>query len=239
MKNNLNWLPILALTCVVTLIPISYSHSSPKPFLSYMDDPWLTKSFCDSEHGQKFARSKVIAQIYLAIGDFIYESNDAKALSVNYGGIMRSKDTTSNKDLYESFQESVKKYNSNKEYALNIDNVNSAHRAQCYKEERKNNQPMEIYFEKCNAKVNSMIEAKHGNALVRFSCSLSIKGRVFPVLVDSKCGIKIGEKRLEGRYELTDISAFEETTIKQGIKRLLDEHAKNLSEVFKLTKMCK
>ena len=64
-------------------------------------------------------------------------------------------------------------------------------------------------------------------------------GREFPVLVDSKCYIKVGENRFEKGHKLHDINAFEETTIKDGLKRLLDERAKNLSEVFKVIKMCK
>ena len=91
---------------------------------------------------------------------------------------------------------------------------------------------------KCRVKMNSMVEAKHGNALVRFGCGLQIKGREFPVLVKSSCQIQVGEKRFNGLHKLTDINAFEETTIKDGLKRLLDEYAKNLSEVFEVAKMC-
>ena len=91
---------------------------------------------------------------------------------------------------------------------------------------------------KCRVKMNSMVEAKHGNALVRFGCELQIKGREFPVLVKSSCQIQVGEKRFNGMHKLTDINAFEETTIKDGLKRLLDEYAKNFSEVFEVVKMC-
>lgn len=76
--------------------------------------------------------------------------------------------------------------------------------------------PDESHVNKCTAKMNSMVEAKHGNALVRFGCGLSIKGREFPVLVKSSCQIQFVEKRFNGLHKLTDINAFEETTIKGG-----------------------
>ena len=243
MKNNLNWLPILALTCVVTLITVSYSYSSPRPFhlLKNPKNVDLVRGyFCDQKDGHKFARNKVIASINLVIGDFISKSGDAKYLNVNYGSIISPKDITSNRDLYESFKGSIKKYNSDKEYAQQIEDKKHSQIMDCLFNEQKKNPNDTFPLDKCNAKLNSKVEAKYGNALVRFECDLSIKGIEFPVLVKSKCKIKVGEKRFyHDTFNLTDINAFEETTIKQGLKRLLDEHVKNLSEVFEVAKMCK
>ena len=123
MKNNLTWLLILALTCVVTLIPDRYSYSSPRPFEVYIKskNDVIREVFCKTEDAQKFARSKVIANIELRIKDFIYTSGDSKYIGINYGEYTRSgKDTTTNKDIHESFIQSVKKYNSEKEYAQYI-----------------------------------------------------------------------------------------------------------------------
>ena len=86
--------------------------SENAPFIKY---------FCDKESTKKFARSKVIARINLTVNDLIRKSGDAESLSVNYGKFTPSKDITTNKDIYESFIGSIKKYNGDKEYNQHID----------------------------------------------------------------------------------------------------------------------
>jgi hypothetical protein len=210
------------------LIPVKYSYGgNPKPFDDYnKENSYLLDIQCKDEQFLKFNRGKTIININLTIDDYIFRSDDAKTI-----GIDRDFRDRNNEDIYESFLNSIKKYNPDKETAFYIKDEEREFSSKCLDGDFSK-------FSKCRSKTKSYISAKYGNALIRLSCFLSVKGRTYPILLESKCWIKAGEKR-GGELNLTDINVFEETSIRPGIKRLLDEHAKNLSKIFEAVKFCK
>jgi hypothetical protein len=219
------------------LIPVKYSYGgNPNPFDLLKKFPDLMKHECGKNNNFiKFNRSKQIVDINLYIGDYIPFSGDAKALGIEVDHRPLPPDVEkphNNLGIEESFVDSIKKYNPDKEIALYVDDEKTKFLGKCLKKESNS-------MEKCWSKSNSYISAKYGNALIRFNCSLSVKGKTYPILLQSGCYIKAGEKKFSRGQELTDINAFEETSIKQAIKRLLDEHAKNLSKFFDVANLCK
>jgi hypothetical protein len=93
--------------------------------------------------------------------------------------------------------------------------------------------------EKCRAEASAFIAAKHGNSIGQLYCNIRIKGVDYPVLTYSSCSVNADSKLEYNRgFELTDINAFEPSTIEGGLIRMLDEHIRNLSDVFVLAAKC-
>ena len=215
------------------LIPVKSSYGgNPKPFDDYnKENIYFMDYQCKEGQFLKYNRGKIITRISLSIKDYIDKSGDTKKL-----GIQRTyKEKTNSEDIYESFLNSVKKYNPGKEIALYISDEKSEFRGKCITKASGEISKLE----KCISKAESYISSKYGNALIKFSCFLGVKGTTYPILLESDCSIKAGEKFNERGLKLSDINTFEETSIRQGIKRLLDEHARNLSKIFKVVKLCK
>lgn len=228
---------VVALVCLMNLISVNHADSGPYPYKYWMDNPDSFRSYyCSDEKYLRFKRGNQIATVHLSIKDFIYNSGDAKNLSIDFDKY--DKKSESNNGIYESFLASVKNHNSGKEVALFIANENEEVLKKCAAE----NSGKEgfSWIDKCRAKQASYIGAKYGNALLQFYCHLQVKGTRYPILLRSRCSINASEKLEYSKLnELTDINAFEESTIKEGVKRLLDEHVKNLSKVFEVIKLCK
>jgi hypothetical protein len=223
------------LMIAISFVFANFADADPTPFSRFNKDSWFFKNIhCKDEKFLKLKNGKQIVKIDLIIGDFIYESGNAKALGIerkyDLNGPIKLKGSV---DINDSFINSIKKYNPDKEIAFYISDDRNTFTTNCYSEPRKNKN------QRCIEKAESYISAKYGNALIRYSCSLDVKGSTFPILLQSKCSIKVGEKPdYSEDLELTDINYFEGTSIKQGVMRLLDEHAKNLSTIFEKVKLC-
>ncbi|MCH7500835.1 MAG: hypothetical protein IH886_12645 [Nitrospinae bacterium] len=67
-----------------------------------------------------------------------------------------------------------------------------------------------------------------------------MKGTKYPILIESSCSVVASDEfKYDNNWELHDLNALEETTIKKGIMRLLDRHIETLSEIFDIAKQCK
>jgi hypothetical protein len=221
---------ILFVACL-SIGTTSYGGSAPFSFYREADN---LEYLCFDSDIFKYARMTQIGRIHLSVKDFEYGSGDARALGVFF-------DTDdlvhSNAKMYDRFVESVKTHNRAAIIDFGIEAEYRGKSRSCVSN-LDGTAGLEG-IEKCHAEATAFIGAKHGNSIGQFYCNIQIKGMNYPVLTYSSCSVN-ADIRLEynRRFELTDINAFEPSTIEVGLIRMLDEHIRNLSDVFALAAKC-
>jgi hypothetical protein len=221
---------ILFLACL-SLARTAYGESAP--FAFYRDADNLEYLCFDSDIF-KYARMTQIGKIHLSVTDFDYGSGDARTLGVFF-------DTDdlihSNAKLYDKFVQSVKTHNSTAIIDLGIEAEFRGKSRSCVS--NLDGTAGIEGVEKCHAEATAFIGAKHGNSIGQFYCNIGIKGVNYPVLTHSSCSVNADSELEYNRgFELTDINAFEPSTIEEGLIRMLDDHIRNLSDVFVLAAKC-
>lgn len=241
----------LRVTAMLTRIMIilliflpSFAHADSTPFSFFKKlinsdkktDKQTFNYYCNERGIVKFSRGKQIAVIHLNISDFEYESGDVDLLGINSLSNFK-KQNTSKEEIYKSFVKSIETHNPEREIALFINDDFEQYRSKCNKAHKGTDFNER---EKCTKKTESYISAKYGNATVKFYCNLQVKGTKYPILIESSCSVVASDEfEYDTRWELHDLNALEETTIKKGVKRLLDRHIETLSEIFDIAKQCK
>lgn len=198
-------------------------------------DKIIVKYMCDNHLG-KYFRAKQIAKAELFIEDFKYKSGDVDLLGIGINPIsILKKNDIRKEEIYNSFIESIKTHNPEREIAFYIYDEFEQYNKKCYKPKKGKD-----HRKKCRKKAESYISAKYGNATVKFFCKLKVKGTKYPILIESNCSVAASDNFSgDKNVELHDLDALKETTIKDGVKRLLDRQIESLSELFDIAKQCK
>ena len=233
---------LLFLILIISLSSSSlYADTNPFRFLN--DSPRNKRYInfiCNKADLKKFRGATKIGYINLSIKDFNHESGDAKALGVKSGYDSATK-SYENQEALDNFIEIIKKHNAGREVALQIGDDGKEFHTKCYDEGRKNSTDYANVLSKCRSKQKAYLLAKYGNAIGQFYYNFKIKGTTFPILVKSKYSVSLsGEIKYNNEeYQLTDINYLEESTVKQGLLQLMDQHIETLSEIFEIAQICK
>jgi hypothetical protein len=208
----------------------SIAQAEPDPAADWFkDDNEISKSiWCDDKRSLRAMRASQIVSINLSVEDFIYGSRDTLALGINV-----DHKTDIHNEFRVSFDHSVRKYNKDKEFRGHIWDEFSKYRNTCIQDD---GGYLSADIKKCEAKTTAFISAKYGTGLIALRCDVEIKGRRYPILAYSECMIntsaELGGYGWPSYPQITEISAFEESSVSDGVKRLLDQHARNISRYF-------
>mgnify|MGYP004216793519 FL=1 len=214
----------------------SVATAGSKPNTFWMDRE-EKPGICYGNSHHLYARSKLIGYAHLSISNFESESDDVEELGVE---VKRSDGL--GLDIYEEFLKSIREHNPALDFRPELEVDADKKRQECLDNSRNSKEDFFIRYQKCRAESSAFISSVYGNAITQFFCNVKIKDKRFPILAYTGCSINIGSKfeyRGENARELTDIRAFEPSSVKQGLVRMLDQHVEELSKIFELVKRCR